>query len=133
MKLDIHSDTTIKDVQRQFNTLYPFLQLHFIKPDISGGKYNSKQRKLPADFTIEQSKYVTGDLTISVDNKITVAELLKHLGDLGLLAQVYRKSGNHWVETSLTADWTLERQNREAMLISIPDYDLFSWKNASLG
>ncbi|MFZ9982087.1 MAG: hypothetical protein ACO3FI_08660 [Cyclobacteriaceae bacterium] len=31
----------------------------------------------------------------------------------GLLVKIFRKSGNVWIETSLTDDWTLERQNEE--------------------
>ncbi|MNF16790.1 hypothetical protein D3C80_2199700 [compost metagenome] len=37
---------------------------------------------------------------------------------LGLSAQIFRKSGNLWIETSLTDDWTLARQNDEGFQLS---------------
>ena len=132
MELRIDGETTIKEVQGQYNALYPYLQLHFIEPAISSARYTNRPGKIPAHLTIKQLKIIPFTLTVSIANKKTVAELLKDLGDLGLPAQVCRKSGNHWVETSLTSDWTLERQNREAMLISVPDDELFRGKNGRI-
>ena len=31
----------------------------------------------------------------------------------GLSVQIFRHSGNMWIETSLTGSWTLEQQNHE--------------------
>ena len=50
----------------------------------------------------------------------TVAQLKKLLSEkLGLLPLIYRKSGSMWIETSLTEDWSLERQNHEAEQMNI--------------
>jgi len=42
----------------------------------------------------------------------------KDFESLGLFAEVFRKSGNVWIETSLTNDWTLQQQNLEGEEIS---------------
>jgi hypothetical protein len=43
---------------------------------------------------------------------MTVSELESLLLQLfGLPVQVYRKSGNFWMETRMTRDWTLKQQN----------------------
>jgi hypothetical protein len=42
--------------------------------------------------------------------------------EFGLCVQVFRKSGNHWIETSLTNSWTLEQQNREGFELSSFSY-----------
>jgi hypothetical protein len=43
---------------------------------------------------------------------MTVGELEQSFRDIyGLATQVFRKSGNNWIETTETVDWTLEKQN----------------------
>ena len=37
---------------------------------------------------------------------------------LGFSVLMFRNAGNVWIETSLTEDWTLEKQNKEGELIS---------------
>ena len=45
--------------------------------------------------------------------------------NFGLSAQVFRKSGNLWIETSLTDSWTLEQQNREGFEMSSSHKNLY--------
>ena len=121
MELIIENETSVKDIQTKFNALYPFLHIDFFIP----GGYENRNGRKPAGRTallpIIQLGMFNYPAIVPVHKKVTVDELLKSFRQIGLHAQVCRKSGNHWVETSLTADWTLERQNSEAMLISSPD------------
>ncbi|HEY6978517.1 MAG TPA: hypothetical protein VH396_19600, partial [Chitinophagaceae bacterium] len=56
---------------------------------------------------------------IDISKQRTVAQLEEDFKELfGLHAQLYRKLGNLWIETSLTDDWTLEQQNNEGGFIS---------------
>ncbi|HEX4851927.1 MAG TPA: hypothetical protein VFV08_14025, partial [Puia sp.] len=59
---------------------------------------------------------------IQLDEKQKVGDLEAELKRrFGLNAQVLRRSGNSWIETSLTDDWTLEKQNKEGeMLYNTP-------------
>lgn len=41
----------------------------------------------------------------------------------GLHAQVFRKSGNVWIETTLTDSWTLAHQNEEGQELSAKGED----------
>jgi hypothetical protein len=128
MLLRIDQDTSIKEVQKQFNAWYPFLQIHFFKNWSTDNKLSKKAERALPEWPISNLKNFKNPEYLPIDDKITVAELLKSFSDIGLLAQVCRKSGNHWVETSLTSDWTLARQNEEAMLISVPESDLHLYK-----
>ena len=38
----------------------------------------------------------------------------------GLSVHVFRKSGNLWIETTMTENWTLKQQNEHGMEISKP-------------
>lgn len=47
---------------------------------------------------------------------MTVSELEQHFADVyGLSVQVFRKSGEVWLETTTTDNWSLEKQNQEAI------------------
>jgi len=117
--LQIEKGSTLKNVQKQFNNYYPFLKIEFFK-------------KIPVDqpiykaeifSTVDLAKYIDGAANkvvhIDVSRKRTVTEVEKDFEKLlGISAHVYRKSGNVWVETTLTNDWPLGEQNEEGRLIS---------------
>jgi hypothetical protein len=118
MVLYIDHDTQVQALQEKFNALYPFLQLHFIRTLEENGKPVKKIIKAAPEQKLREisGKLVPG--MVSVSESRAVAEVLDDFRSHGVIVQVYRKSGTLWVETSLTEDWTLERQNREAHLIS---------------
>ena len=61
----------------------------------------------------------TAKTIIDVKRTRTVAEVENDLKkQFGLPVQIFRLSGNVWIETILTDDWTLEKQNREGEQIS---------------
>jgi hypothetical protein len=119
MMLQIDKGSSLKNIQKQFNSYYPFLKIEFFK-------------KIPVDQPLykvelfsaaEMLKFINsfgnGGVTIDVSRKRTVAEVEKDFEKLlGISAHVFRKSGNVWVETTLTNDWPLEEQNEEGKLIS---------------
>jgi hypothetical protein len=53
-------------------------------------------------------------------NEYTTVRVLEQLflEQFGILAHVLRKSGNSWLETTKTEDWTLKRQNDEGKELS---------------
>lgn len=120
MELIIGYTTTVDDVLMQFNALYPFLQLQVYSSLPTWHKSIQKLVKMPPGQLIKTWAPTHSQVSLSIENKITVAQLVDSLKAIGLRARVSRKSGNQWIETSLTDDWTLEQQNREAMQISIP-------------
>jgi hypothetical protein len=127
MVLYLDNDTQVKALQDKFNALYPFLQLHFIKTFREDGK---PLKKIVKGLPEQRLKEITGSILpgmVSIDGNCTVEEILDNFRAHGVTVQVYRKSGTLWVETSLTEDWTLERQNREAYLFSATE-DFFPEK-----
>ncbi|MBS1915339.1 MAG: hypothetical protein JST87_03620 [Bacteroidetes bacterium] len=119
MQLQIDKKSSLGSIQKEFNTFYPFLKIEFFK-------------RIPVDqplyktelFSVNESrKYLDGfyDGTTSIDigRKRTVMDVEKDFEQmLGLSARIYRKSGNVWVETTLTNDWPLGEQNEEGREIS---------------
>jgi len=116
MYLNIGEATQVKHIQNEFNSVYPFLKIDFLKERAVNKKLLQKAEKVNPD-----DKILTTGIKINIGRQRTVAQLKNDLKQmLGLTAEVFRKSGNMlWIETSLTDDWTLEQQNNEGELISL--------------
>ena len=114
MKLFIEKEGRIEDVKRIFTTFYPFLKIEFYKKQFADNQTAAKKELMSfIQFTNKTSKTV-----IDIDNDITVAELEDQFASIGLPVEIFRKSGNVWIETSLTSNWTLQQQNNEGEEIS---------------
>lgn len=104
----------INDIQKEFNAKFPFLKLEFYKTQHGVGEGTPDKEKLNAQKTIGEVRNIhnTGDL--SINENMTVITLEQELyNTYGLNAQVFRKSGNLWLQTTSTDDWTLKVQNEK--------------------
>ncbi len=134
MHLHIAPNRLISDIQNEFNKAFPFLKLEFFTkkrslspPGLTASQLIPYNRKISEG----QSTITGGDIEISGEMKVIELEkLLKE--QFSLAAQVLRKSGNLWLETTMTDNWTLEQQNKHGKEISTVkkearepgDYDL---------
>jgi hypothetical protein len=125
MELRIENETSVSDLQKQFNSYFPYLQLEFFTNGKSNGKIQRTVRANP-DQRVRQLPGCYDPIRLTVSSETTVADLLKRFKEIGLNAQVSRRSGNLWIETIFTDDWTLERQNKEAILFSISNQQLLN-------
>ena len=71
---------------------------------------------MPFNFPVQP--FVHGKAVIDINDDVTVEELENKFASIGLIAEVLRRSGNVWIETSLTNNWTLQQQNMEGEEIS---------------
>jgi hypothetical protein len=117
MELKIQKESLADDVKRTFTGHYPFLKIELYKMPVSGNLTTTKKEMLPSNLPLDLFTNAT-DKTIDINDYITVAELENQFALIGLTAEVFRKSGNVWVETTLTSNWTLQQQNAEGEEIS---------------
>ena len=122
MNQEIRDDQSIGEVQEMFHSLFPFLKVDFFERDTHGlvkNKLNKpaiNSRKLLGEFRLD--KIDGGDLLIGKD--ISVKRFEQYIDSMYCLhAQVFRRSGNVWLETTVTNNWTLEEQNRQGELITM--------------
>ena len=113
MEILINDKLTIKELQQQFNTTFPYLKLEvFDTPPVTGGV--SKSHICPNHKTLGACRKIHNEDTIIIVEGDTVEKLEKTLWEkFGLSVKVYRKSNNLWIETTLSDSWTLMRQNEE--------------------
>jgi len=114
--LKIDERKSASGFQKDFTTLFPFLKIEFFKTQLSSVDHkNHKAGTLLApNFPLSKNAF-----SIDLSPSTTIAQLKTIIFEkTGVSCLVYRKSGSMWIETSLTEDWSLDRQNHEAELMS---------------
>ena len=126
MKLSISITRTINDVQQDFNAAYPFLKIEFYPA--AGKSAAALKQRLDKTALLQ----IAGDRRegeVEITDSMTVGQLEKIFRDrFGIIAQVSRKSGTLWLETTMTDNWTLRQQNDHGKELSEP-----SQKNRAIG
>ena len=113
MDLEINDKTSLKDIQEAFNRIYPYLWIDFFYKAVNGSDH-TRPEKIKPETAIKNISALNGNGLINIDGKKSVAELENEFcKTLGLKVKVMRKSGNVWVGTPYTTNWTLNNQNSE--------------------
>jgi len=112
MKIYVTRQSTIGEIQKDFRDMYPYLKLEFYKhADHANGARNGR---LQASFV--QGKINSGRVYVAIDISphISTSDLEADIFEtLGISAQVFRRSGNIWMCTTHTDQWSLRLQNEE--------------------
>jgi hypothetical protein len=119
MKIAINDRRKIYAIQEEFSSQFPYLKLGFLsKPNTRDGHSSEKPMKAP-DRTLGDFRTTHENGIITITPTLTVSELVQRFSDVyGLHVRLLRKSGNVWLETSVTDAWTLEEQNRQGEALS---------------
>ncbi|MDB5245641.1 MAG: hypothetical protein JWQ40_35 [Segetibacter sp.] len=116
-ELIISGYSVVRDIQKAFNSHYPFLKIEFsTNPK---GVFSLKKHMVSPESSMSKITHLPTPIQLNVAEYRTVAEVEKDCTEfLGLSMQVFRKSGNVWNVISLTDSWTLESQNNAGEFIS---------------
>ncbi|MDX1667421.1 MAG: hypothetical protein R3350_09340 [Saprospiraceae bacterium] len=110
----IQDDKKLKDIQQKFRQKFPNLKLEFYSGRHESGEGSPITEKLDSEQTIGSVRTIHKEGDLKVSPSMAVAEFEKKMLDTyGLNVQVFRKSGNLWMQTTSTDHWTLEQQNRK--------------------
>jgi glycerol-3-phosphate O-acyltransferase len=119
MHLHIAPNRLISDIQKEFNKMFPFLKIEFFnnksfaRTDFSAKQIIANTRK------VGDTQLTLKDGRIEIEEEMKVNELEKRFKEqFNLAVQVFRKSGNLWLETTMTDNWTLVQQNNHGREIS---------------
>ena len=119
MRLDIVPSRLIKDLQKEFNDLFPFLKLEFFKNRNGSMPVYTMEEILPPNKKLEEGQAAISIGSIDITQEMKVKDLEKIFQEQFLLAvQVFRRSGNVWLETTMTDNWTLRQQNEHGREIT---------------
>lgn len=116
---NISSDLNITAIKEEFNRLFPYLKIEFFKHAHKVNSPSAKADLLESNHTLKQLHRKASGHTLRITEDMQVAVLEQQFQEIfGISAQVFRKSGRSWLETSVTDDWTLKRQNDEGKELS---------------
>lgn len=106
---------TLEELKENFSEMFPNLKIEFFKHNHETGGGNAASDLLTdLSSSLEKVSKVNHEFNISLDSHKKVSTLETELSDLGVNIQVFRKSGNVWLQTTTTDHWTLAKQNQEA-------------------
>jgi hypothetical protein len=121
MYLEINGERLISDIQQDFGAVYPFLKIEFFRNGKIRRDRYPVNNLIPATQPVKNAwhyKQEKGQLALS--DGMTVTDFENALMDqFGLSAQVFRRSGNIWLETTITDYWTLKQQNEHGREITV--------------
>lgn len=124
MLIHINSKHKLTSLQKEFSSFFPFLKLEFFRKKHNDMEGSAKRYLVTHDTSLSELLKSETDEQYEFTEETTVSKLEQDLEiRFGLHAQVFRKSGNVWIETTLTDSWTLAHQNEEGQELSTASDD----------
>jgi hypothetical protein len=112
MTLKIDANRTISEIREEFTGLFPYLKLEFFKTSHEAAEASRKREMIKTDEKMSKISRNQKFGSLKLSPVLTVASLEAAMRDqFGLNVQVFRKSGNVWLETTITDNLTLQTQN----------------------
>jgi len=112
--MKISDSKTIANIQEEFSAKFPGLKIEFYTKAHEAGEGSSVNTTLDSTKSVETVRTIHQEGDLSIDGHLKVSTLESNFKEkYGLNVQVFRKSGDIWMQTSATDDWTLAKQNRK--------------------
>lgn len=111
----ITDNKTLKQLKEEFQEKFPHLNINFYKKAHEASEGNTNEQMLDENLTIANVRTTQNEGEMSIDGHLktsTFEQLLKE--KYGINAQVFRKAGELWLQTTITDHWTLAEQERAA-------------------
>ncbi len=108
---------TVQDLKKQFHDFFPFLKIEFFETPHKASTGSNRASMIDNTVSISgMLKNKEGGI-VELDDQTTVNSFEQLIDEsFGLHVQVFRKSGELYIETTKTDDWTLGQQNAEGKL-----------------
>jgi hypothetical protein len=112
MKLSLFHRKTVQEAKHEFSRNFRFLKIEFFNQKHGREKGSAFDRTLADDLRLSEAVGNCKEGVFHFTPLTTVAEFEQRLqSEFGLPVQVFRKSGDTWIETVQTDKLTLETQN----------------------
>jgi sporulation-control protein spo0M len=109
--MTVNPNTTVNELMCQFAEHFPFLRLALYE-----GMGNKKRAASENEYVL---KFGTNSVEVIFESSTKVRDFIDYLEKLlGWKVQILRSSGKLYIETSVTDQWTLDRQNQEGAELS---------------
>lgn len=117
IQIKVDESVTLSDVQYAFAQAFPCLQIRFYHGAHAPGEGSPAGELLDVGLAISDAGCLPLDASerlLAVDPRQTISDFEKMIKDkFALNVQVFRKSGNLWLQTISTDHWTLAEADRK--------------------
>jgi hypothetical protein len=112
MEFNVIEDDVLINIKTAFQEHYPYLTLRFYKNPHGEKSASFESERVPLNKPMEEVTmfHTAGKIDIGTDRTVAAVEY-DFFKILGLCVQIFRMSGNLWLETVQTDYWTLKQQN----------------------
>lgn len=116
--MKITNERKLKELQKEFNRIYPYLNIQFYSKPHVVGESSSDADQLDNELTIGKVRDKNTVGFMNLDGRLSVGEFEKMFEmTFGLNVQVYRKARDKWLQTWATDVWTLAEQNHRGQIL----------------
>jgi hypothetical protein len=111
--LMINDTQKLKEIKDAFNANYPHLKIEFFSEEHKTGEASSRKAMYEDSLTLKEIRknHTAGELSIDGHQKTSTFENNFH-NHFGVTVQVFRRSGNLWLQTTTTDEWSLAHQEK---------------------
>lgn len=110
----IADEKTLRQVKQEFQEKFRWLKLEFYSRAHEPGQGSLEKHHLDDSLTVGEARSVTAEGEMSIHGNLKVSSLEQEFQDrYGLNVQVFRRSGEVWLQTTSTDSWTLNDQNEK--------------------
>lgn len=114
--MTIDKTTTTLQIEEAFIADFPYLKIKFYKKGHEQFHGSPKNEEIQNEMKLERLNPQLPLGKLSWENMMTVDKLETIFEEqFGLHVQVFRQSGEQWLQTSATDHWTLEKQNKKGL------------------
>lgn len=114
MKLEIKKSKSIQQLKQEFQSFFSNLKIEFYQSSHQKGEGSEKDDLLSESISLENASSELKEGTLSILVATTAAELEQSFArDFGLNVQVFRKSGEVWLQTIAVDSMTLVELNEK--------------------
>jgi hypothetical protein len=119
MSVVVLPQTKLSEIQDIFKEKFPFLKIEFFKNENKKSVGPLRDQLVNPEKTVGEISVNKVGVTILFEVGTQVSHLEKDFKEkLGLFVQVFRRSGNVWLQTTRTVEWTLGDQNEHGREMS---------------
>lgn len=114
MNILISGNTLLSEIQQAFHQQFSMLGLAFFKRNHALGQANAKSDRLNNALSVSETSGIDLSITIKFTADMTVGAFEQYMEEsLNLHTQVFRKSGDLWLQTTQSDTMTLQEVQDE--------------------
>lgn len=115
MSILVTNTRTLAEIQTAFREKFESLKLEFYVGSHKAGEGIANSKKLDTSLTIGELREGDSETEFSIHGNLKTNSFEESWQEaFGFSVQVFRKSGNIWLQTTSTDDWTLSEQQKAA-------------------